>query len=178
MGAGRFAEVLKREIAKNDWEKHIFKFVGDPAGNQMAQTSEQTPFMILRAAGINAHPAPSNDAIMRVEAVEGVINRMSDGYPSLAISPNCTVLIAGFEGGYQYKRQYHMGNERYEERPSKNRFSHIHDALQYAFLGGGEGRRVVFGMTKPASCTTVERTGSPLQRQRQNRLSRRRMAGL
>ena len=115
MGAGRFAEVLKREISRNDWDKHTFKFVGDPAGNQMAQTSEQTPFMILRAAGINAQPAPSNDAIMRVEAVEGVLNRMSDGYPAMKISPSCVVLISGFEGGYQYKRTYNMGQERYDE---------------------------------------------------------------
>ena len=179
MGAGRFAEVLKREISRNDWDKHTFKFVGDPAGNQMAQTSEQTPFMILRAAGINAQPAPSNDAIMRVEAVEGVLNRMSDGYPAMKISPSCVVLISGFEGGYQYKRTYNMGQERYDERPSKNRFSHIHDALQYAFLGGGEGRRVVFGMAKSASHTTVERVGSPLTRQRKARLARgRRVAGL
>ena len=179
MGAGRFADILKKEISRHGWEKHIFKFVGDPAGNQMAQTSEQTPFMILRAAGINAYPAPSNDAVMRVEAVEGVLNRMVDGYPSVTISPNCTTLIAGFEGGYQYKRTYNMGSERYDERPSKNRFSHIHDALQYAFLGGGEGRRVVFGMGKAPSYTTVERVGSPLQRQRSNRLGRgRRLAGI
>ncbi len=179
MGAGRFAEVLKREIARNSWDKHDFKFVGDPAGNQMAQTSENTPFMILRAAGINAHPAPSNDAVMRVEAVEGVLNRMTDGYPAMTISPNCTVLISGFEGGYQYKRQYHMGNEKYEERPSKNRFSHIHDALQYAVLGGGEGRRVLFGGNKPPSHTTVERASSPFERQRKrnSRLSRR-LAGI
>ena len=168
-----------KEIGRNDWDKHTFKFVGDPAGNQMAQTSEQTPFMILRAAGINAQPAPSNDAVMRVEAVEGVLNRMSDGYPAMKISPSCVVLISGFEGGYQYKRTYNMGQERYDERPSKNRFSHIHDALQYAFLGGGEGRRVVFGMARSASHTTVERVGSPLTRQRKARLARgRRVAGL
>ena len=56
MGAGRFADVLKREINRHGWDKHDFKFIGDPAGNQMAQTSEQTPFMILRAAGIQAYP--------------------------------------------------------------------------------------------------------------------------
>ena len=60
-----------------------------------------------------------------------------------------------------------MGNERFEERPSKNRFSHIHDALQYAFLGGGEGRKVVFGGSKRPSHTTVARVGTPLERQRQ-----------
>lgn len=173
MGAGRFADVLKREIAKNKWEGFDFKFVGDPAGNQMAQTSETTPFMILRAAGINAHPAPSNDRVMRVEAVEGVLNRMVDGYPSLTVSPTCTVLISGFEGGYQYKRQYHMGSEKYEESPSKNRFSHPHDALQYAFLGGGEGRRVIVGVGNLPSPATVERAGNPFQRQKaRNRRTR------
>lgn len=176
MGAGRFADVLKREITKNNWDGFDFKFVGDPAGNQMAQTSEQTPFMILRAAGINAHPAPSNDRIVRVEAVESVINRMVDGYPSLTVSPTCTVLINGFEGGYQYKRQYYMGTEKYEEAPSKNRFSHPHDALQYAFLGGGEGRKVISGANLRSSSVTVVRAGNPFDRQKtrsgRSRLSR------
>ena len=173
MGAGRFAEVLKREIAKNKWDGLDFRFVGDPAGNQMAQTSENTPFMILRAAGITAYPAPTNDTQVRIESVESVINRLTDGTPSLIISPTCTVLISGFEGGYQYKRQYHMGKENYEEKPSKNRFSHIHDALQYAMLGGGEGRRVILGGRSVPLPTTVERSSNPFQRQKnRNRLSR------
>ena len=173
MGAGRFAEILKRDISRNGWDRFTYRFIGDPAGNQMAQTSEQTPFMIMRANGIDARPAPSNDASLRIEAVESVVNRLSDGYPSLLISPTCTVLIAGFEGGYQYKRVYHMGNERFEEKASKNRFSHIHDALQYAFLGGGEGRRVIVGNGGRPTPTTVERVGSPFQRMKRNsRLAR------
>jgi len=173
MGAGRFADILKKEIARNNWEGLDFKFVGDPAGNQMAQTSENTPFMILRASGITAYPAPTNDTQVRIESVESVLNRLTDGVPSLTVSPTCTVLIGGFEGGYQYKRQYHMGKESYEEKPSKNRFSHIHDALQYAFLGGGEGRKVILGGRSVPLPTTVERVSSPFQRQKnRNRLSR------
>ena len=178
MGAGRFADILKRDIHKNGWDKFEFKFIGDPAGNQMAQTSEQTPFMILRANGINAYPAPSNDTIIRVESVESVLNRMSDGYPSFTISPTCQVLISGFEGGYQYKRQYHMGNERYEEKPSKNRFSHIHDALQYAFLGGGEGVKVTHGFGHRSPHTTVNRAGSPFSRLKQRQGKRKGFARL
>ena len=173
MGAGRFADVLKREIAKNNWEGLDFKFVGDPAGNQMAQTSENTPFMILRAAGITAYPAPTNDTQVRIESVESVLNRMTDGYPSFVVSPTCTTLISGFEGGYQYKRMYHMGRESYDEKPNKNRFSHIHDALQYAMLGGGEGRRVILGGRSAPSPTTVERASSPFERMKnRSRLSR------
>jgi hypothetical protein len=35
------------------------------------------------------------------------------------------------------------GADRYEERPDKNKFSHVHDALQYAMIGGGEGRSLM-----------------------------------
>ena len=176
MGAIRFAEILKREISKHQWDKLTFKFIGDPAGNQMAQVSEHTPFMMLRAAGISAYPAPTNDISVRVEAVESVINRMSDGLPSITVSPTCTSLISGFEGGYQYKRMYYMGNERYEEKPDKNRFSHCHDALQYAFLGGGEGRKVMLGPQTPTSPTTVERVSNPFARlkRRNSRFGRQR----
>ena len=37
--------------------------------------------------------------------------------------------------------------ERYEDKPLKDRYSHIHDALQYLMLGSGEGRQVL-GMNK------------------------------
>ena len=40
----------------------------------------------------------------------------------------------------------------------------MHDALQYAFLGGGEGRRVFFGNQRVARPTTVERASNPFQR--------------
>ncbi len=172
MGATRFAEYLKKEIAKNEWDKLTYKFIGDPAGNQMAQTSEHTPFMIMRACGIAAYPAPSNDISVRIEAVEGIINRMSEGYPSLLISPTCTNLISGFEGGYQYKRIYYMGNEKYEDKPEKNRFSHIHDALQYAFLGGGEGKKVVIGLNTPKTPTIVQRVSNPFDRMRTRKRGR------
>ena len=99
---------------------------------------------------------------------------MADGLPCLTVSPTCTSLISGFEGGYQYKRMYYMGNERYEDKPDKNRFSHCHDALQYAFLGGGEGRRVMLGGQKQAVPTTVERVSNPFARlkNRNSRMSR------
>lgn len=166
MGASRFAEMLKRDIARHGWDKLTFKFIGDPAGNQMAQTNDTTPFMIMRAAGIHAVPCTTNDISLRCEAVEGVLNRMTEGQPSMVISPTCVTLINGFEGGYQYKRTYYMGSEKYDEKPNKNRFSHIHDALQYAMIGGGEGRRVFTGSSKASTPTTVARGRSPFERMR------------
>ena len=39
-----------------------------------------------------------------------------------------------------------VSGERYDDKPNKNRFSHIHDALQYMLLGAGEGRSLTVGM--------------------------------
>ena len=65
-----------------------------------------------------------------------------------------------------------MGSEKYDEKPNKNRFSHVHDALQYAMLGGGEGRRVITGNQISKTPTTVERASNPFQRlKRRNRMT-------
>jgi len=115
---------------------------GDPSGDFRAQTDESTPFQVLRGAGLVARPAPSNDVSLRLEAVATPLNRMVEGYPGFMIDPRCKELIKGFEGGYSYRR-IQVSGERYDDRPDKNRFSHIHDALQYLMLGAGEGRRVL-----------------------------------
>ena len=44
------------------------------------------------------------------------------------VSPVCTQLIKGFRSGYRYKVKK---NGEMEDKPDKNEFSHIHDALQY-----------------------------------------------
>ncbi len=45
----------------------------------------------------------------------------------------------GMGGGYAYKRIQVVGDERYHDKPNKNRFSHPCDAAQYMMLGAGEG---------------------------------------
>ena len=64
-------------------------------------------------------------------------------------------LIKGFEGGYQYKRM-EVSGERYADKPDKNMFSHIHDALQYLMLGAGEGRALM-NSQKPMQPTVAKR---------------------
>ena len=63
--------------------------------------------------------------------------------PGLLVDSRCTVLIRGFEVGYQYKRLGVSGEARYELKPNKNKYSHVHDACQYMMLGGGEGRALI-----------------------------------
>jgi hypothetical protein len=165
MGAKRFAELLKREIARKGWSHANFRFYGDPAGDDLTQSDETSPSMMLRAQGIPVVKAPSNDPSVRIEAVEQVLDRMTDGGPAIVISPSCKNLIAGFEGGYRYARLGTSGDH-YDVKPDKNRFSHPHDAFQYAVMGGGEGRRVLSARTEPSRATVVPRNGNPLTRMR------------
>lgn len=144
MGAKRFVEVLRRFCGQN-FPEHDIQFYGDPTGDYRAQTDERTPYDIMRAGGVRVIPSPSNDPIVRVETVNQVLARMVDGSPGFLIDkPRCPVLVTGFLGGYHYRR-LQVSGERYEDKPSKNKFSHVHDALQYALLGAGEGRELVRG---------------------------------
>jgi len=143
MGIVRFAEMLRQEIATRfgNLDVHIF---GDPAGDFRAQTDESTPFQILRGAGLRAQPTHSNSVDLRLESVSSNLNKMVDGKPAFLIDRRCPTLIKGFEGGYSYKR-LQVSGERFDDKPEKNMYSHIHDALQYLMLGAGEGRNLISG---------------------------------
>ena len=154
MGIVRFAELLRQEIATR-YSGCEVNIIGDPAGDFRAQTDESTPFQVLRGAGLTARPAQSNDVSLRIEAVAGTLNRLVEGKSGILIDPRCKELIKGFDGGYGYRRMQVSG-ERYDDKPDKNRFSHIHDALQYLMLGGGEGREVL-GNNKTAKPFTMKR---------------------
>ena len=136
-----FARVLKSHMFQH-FPGHKFNVWGDPSGDFRAQTDKNTPFRIMRANGIECFPAPSNDPIIRIDAVKGALTRLDDGQPSLIIDPSCRNLIKGFEDAYCYRR-LQVSGERYADQPDKNRFSHVHDAMQYLALGLGEGRELL-----------------------------------
>src|SRR3546814_6492205 len=142
MGAVRFAERLGVGM-RSRYAGCRFEVDGDPAGDQRAQTDERTPFDILRAAGIPARPAPTNDPVMRQEAVRAPLNRLVDGEPGLILSPDCRVLRKAMAGAYRYRRLQIGGQERYHDVPEKNAFSHVADAAQYLMVGAGEGRALI-----------------------------------
>ena len=167
MGIVRFAEVLREELATRFPEASEVFIYGDPAGDFRAQTDETTPFHILRGAGLRAFPAPSNSVDLRLESVASQLQKMSDGKPAFLIDPRCQQLIKGFEGGYQYKRM-EVSGERYADKPDKNMYSHIHDALQYMMLGAGEGRALM-NSQKPAQPTVAGRSFDVFAKKRPQR---------
>lgn len=180
MGAIRFAELLRAELSRLCpwlWEGpgdrapeliqrrlHIY---GDPSGDQRVQTDETTPFEILRGAGVIAYPAPSNDPVLRQEAMDATLGRLIDGsLPGLLVSPTCKTFIAGMGGRYQYRRLQVSGEAKYEQAPVKNRWSHICEAGHYVLLGAGEGNKLIRG-PKPMKATVAKQGWNVWDRQRQ-----------
>lgn len=169
MGIVRFAEVLRNELATRFSAASEVIIYGDPAGDFRAQTDESTPFQILRGAGLRAFPAPSNSVDLRLESVSSQLTKMVEGKPAFLIDRRCPQLIKGFEGGYQYKRM-EVSGERYSDKPDKNMFSHIHDALQYMLLGAGEGRALM-NTQKPAMPVVARRNFDVFNRKPVNKKS-------
>ena len=143
MGVIRFSELLRGEIAKL-YKGYEIMIYGDPAGDFRSQTDERTPFQIMRNCGLKAIPAPSNYVALRIEAVDSTLSRLVDGSPGFNMSTDCINLKKGFNGGYHYRR-LQVSGDRYDEKPLKNRYSHVHDALQYLMMGAGEGRTIMSG---------------------------------
>jgi hypothetical protein len=107
----------------NDW--------GDPAGSAQFSKKEggftSNTQLIKEATGIDIRSSEQNFAA-RKESVEQQL-RVIDG---ILIDPSCIRLINGFIGGYCYQEILHTGI--FHEDPLKNRFSHVHDALQYIMV--------------------------------------------
>lgn len=142
MGAVRFAKLLKAKLA--EWGVAEVLPWGDPAGDTRSQTNdEETPFLILQAAGIPIRPANTNDFTIRREAVVEPLSRIIDGRPGLVIDPRCKVLRKGMAGAYCYRRVAMPGGDRYQDKPDKGIYSHVCEALQYGMLGAGEGKALL-----------------------------------
>lgn len=141
MGAVRFGELLSAEIQRVARGCEVVVWC-DPAGDDRAQTDERTPIGILQAQGIPALAAPSNDPVMRREAVASTMTRIIDGAPGCIIDQqSCPTLAKALAGGYCYKR-LKTADEKYRDVPDKNEFSHVAEAMQYAVLGEGENPKL------------------------------------
>ena len=150
MGAQTFAPMLRTEI-QNRFYGFDFVIWGDPSGDFKGQNDDQVPFQIFRAHRLPVRAAPSILFSVRLQSIEAVLTRMSEGRPALQVSPACRTLIAALDGGWHYRRMKVSG-ERYSEDPEKDEYSDPADAFGYALLGGGEGRMLLTGsrsMSKP-----------------------------
>lgn len=108
----------------------------DPAGLAADGIMEELSCIgELNNLGIKTNAATTNDPDVRISSVRYFLNNMIDGQPGFVLSrEGCPVLRKGFINGYHFKRVSVIGDERYQDKPNKNRFSHPHDALQYGAM--------------------------------------------
>lgn len=113
------------------WPGAEFVDFGDPAGENKYSKRDggftSNKELQSEACGINVQASEQN-LRARIEAVDQITGQI-DG---LLIDPSCTRLLNGFAGGYCYTK---IGSsDVYHDEPDKNRFSHVHDALQYVMV--------------------------------------------
>ena len=143
MGAKNFGKLLNQKI-NHEYPEHNFEIYADPAGDQRAQTDEVTPFQILQAEGVTAWPTYTNDPIIRREAVAAPLSRMDfAGNTGFVITPGAPMYRKALAGGYKYKRMSVSGQERFQDKPDKGRYSHVADSGQYMMVGAGEGGKLI-----------------------------------
>ncbi len=108
----------------------------DPAGMASDGIVEELSCIgELTSLGIPTNAAHTNDPLVRISSVRYFLNTMIDGQPALQLNRDqCPVLRKGFVNGYHFKRLSLSGDERFHEKPNKNKFSHPHDALQYGLM--------------------------------------------
>ena len=129
-----FAERVKRECLATyqdakfiDWGDPAgeFKFSSNKAGGGLTSNAQ-----MMREIGIDVFPS-SQDWEPRRESVDIMLRQTNRGEPALLIDQSCNRLIQGFMGGYGYKE---VQNGVFGDKPVKNRFSHVHDSLQYLLV--------------------------------------------
>ncbi len=116
---------------------------GDPAafyGGDTEAGDKSWMEVVAAKTQIPIKPAPGgNELAPRHDAVrQALVRPIEGGQRGLLISPNCVVLIEGFAAGYRFRKLQLAGADRWDDKPEKNEWSHVHDAGQYLLLGGGE----------------------------------------
>ena len=133
-----FGHTLRR-LLNDKYSGYAVECTGDPAGNDMAQTRDETPMDMMAAAGVECYPAPTNDFEERTTCLDELLTQIIDGQPAFLIAHDCRTLVKGLAGAYQFRRVQVVGDERYHDKPVKDDTSHVCEAVHYGLLGAGEG---------------------------------------
>ena len=141
IGLEEFCQMLKARLTERFPGMELAPLFGDPAGEQQDGILKQKYFDYIKAEGIMVRPAPTNDPEVRVECIRAPMRRLIMGErPGILIHRRCKKLIKGLKGGWNYDRVQITGTARYKDKPSKNEFSHVCEALGYWLCGRGEAK--------------------------------------
>jgi hypothetical protein len=124
---------IAREVAEDCNLKYGNEFnyvdVIDPSGMWEGKTSDgKACGDVMRELGMELCPGVQ-DVSRRIDSVMKLLVSLKEGKPCLRVNPSCNMLIKGFLGGYHYPEK-ETKNQKHN-KPVKDEYSHIHDALQY-----------------------------------------------
>lgn len=127
-------DILRPFLAQHYPNSQVIAYC-DPANPRDSMRGE-TPIQLLRQYDIMAQSAPTNKFKPRLDSVVSFLQRRE----GLLIDFHCEKLVDGFRGGYHYRPVNVSGiGQTYSSEPSKNEYSHIHDAFQYLCSGIRQG---------------------------------------
>lgn len=132
-GLDHFIQEYMKPYIANTLSRHVLINIGDPSGTYRSPGSGVTSQDILASHGLpTISTSKSQDPEVRISSVQYFLYPCNPGYPKFLVNPTCSILIAGFRGEYHYAQKNVSGYmEEYREVPTKNMYSHVHDALQY-----------------------------------------------
>lgn len=154
MDVGQFWEERLRPVLVNEFGyprcRHIC--FADPAGKNFNEVVSISAIERLSSLGLNVIPCDKvptyssdrmdvtegNNVEIRIACVDELLRR---GKLVVSDCDECRMILDGFNGKYCYRkmRATSDGAERYDDKPDKNDWSHIMDAVQYLCLGATRG---------------------------------------
>lgn len=150
MGVKRFLAMIIPQMKMDfplwlDLRKDFVAFI-DPSGFFRKDTDETTCASVMEEAGFGKIIPGPVQWDERKNAIETWLTRRTKNGPCFQVSlPMCPTLVQGFQGGYRYPDGVLEKEPTQKLRPIKDRYSHVHDALQGVgakLLGSRHGRIV------------------------------------
>lgn len=125
------------------------QYWGDPSGAH-STTEGRSTIDWFQMNGYDVQVTYTNTPSIRVDTVAQALKARykPDINTGLVISINCSTLVNGFQGGYVYEKYRDKHHQSLSNKIMKNKYSHVHDALQYAMLGIESAGYLQNGYTK------------------------------
>jgi hypothetical protein len=144
MGPRQFGR-LAREYFDRRWPKaKIGEIWGDPAafygggygGEHAEDLSWAQEFGLAFGKKVKPSPVKGNRVTARIETVRSCLTVNVGKRPGMLIARCMRVLRQGFNNGYVIQRmKFSDGSGRWKDAPTKNDFSHAHNAWEYLCCG-------------------------------------------
>ena len=137
-GAKVFCKMQIKPILKQYYPNNPIIFVYDPSSTRMDNTDDNSWVKVLKDLfpsddGHYHKPAVTNDPKQRILAVDTALRDWPDGDPLITFTSAMKWCIEGLRSKYRYIRI--KGTDgRFQDKPEKNNWSHIVEALQYLVM--------------------------------------------